>query len=683
MLLYAAIAMAALALVFAFVKFNWIMSQDKGSEKMQGISKKVQEGAAAFLRAEYSWLSVFVVIVAAVMWTQLTPNTAIAFVSGAVASGIAGYVGMHTATRAALRTTQAATKSLAEALGVSFSSGLVMGMSVVGLALLGVSLFTMLFVSEDMTQLEMTAALNEVLGFSFGASSIALFARVGGGIFTKAADVGADLVGKIEAGIPEDDPRNPGTIADNVGDNVGDVAGMGADLFESYAGSIIATMILGVSVFGAAGEGADTMVMLPLMVAAIGIVGSIIGAFFVKANDEHALHSALFRGLIVASAVVVAGMGAICFGGFVTFPETVAAPNLFYAVVAGLVVGVIIGKITEYYTGSGTGPVKNIAKQSETGPATNIIHGLATGMESVALPLIMICVAIALAYNWAGIYGVAIAAVGMLSTLGISLGVDAYGPVADNAGGLAEMAELPPEIRERTDALDAVGNTTAAIGKGFAIGSAALTALAMFAAFSETIAANARATGSEMVSLDITETNVLIGLLLGGMLPFLFSAMTMRAVGNAANKMVEEIRRQFREIPGLMEGKAEPDAARCVKISTDGSLRQMVMPGILAIAAPIIVGLWSVQALGGLLAGALVSGVMMAIFMSNAGGAWDNAKKYIETSGAHGGKGSETHKAAVVGDTVGDPFKDTSGPSLNILVKLMTVVGLVFLPLFL
>jgi K(+)-stimulated pyrophosphate-energized sodium pump len=683
MLLYAAIAMAALALVFAFVKFNWIMSQDKGSEKMQGISKKVQEGAAAFLRAEYSWLSVFVVIVAAVMWTQLTPNTAIAFVSGAVASGIAGYVGMHTATRAALRTTQAATKSLAEALGVSFSSGLVMGMSVVGLALLGVSLFTMLFVSEDMTQLEMTAALNEVLGFSFGASSIALFARVGGGIFTKAADVGADLVGKIEAGIPEDDPRNPGTIADNVGDNVGDVAGMGADLFESYAGSIIATMILGVSVFGAAGEGADTMVMLPLMVAAIGIVGSIIGAFFVKANDEHALHSALFRGLIVASAVVVAGMGAICFGGFVTFPETVAAPNLFYAVVAGLVVGVIIGKITEYYTGSGTAPVKNIAKQSETGPATNIIHGLATGMESVALPLIMICVAIALAFNWAGIYGVAIAAVGMLSTLGISLGVDAYGPVADNAGGLAEMAELPPEIRERTDALDAVGNTTAAIGKGFAIGSAALTALAMFAAFSETIAANARATGSEMVSLDITETNVLIGLLLGGMLPFLFSAMTMRAVGNAANKMVEEIRRQFREIPGLMEGKAEPDAARCVKISTDGSLKQMIVPGLLAIAAPIAVGFWSVQALGGLLAGALVSGVMMAIFMSNAGGAWDNAKKYIETSGAHGGKGSETHKAAVVGDTVGDPFKDTSGPSLNILVKLMTVVGLVFLPLFL
>ncbi|MHC4375476.1 MAG: sodium-translocating pyrophosphatase [Planctomycetota bacterium] len=683
MLLYAAIAMAALALVFAFVKFNWIMGQDTGSEKMQGISKKVQEGAAAFLRAEYSWLSVFVVIVAAVMWTQLTPNTAIAFVSGAVASGIAGYVGMHTATRAALRTTQAATKGLADALGVSFSSGLVMGMSVVGLALMGVAVFTMLFVSEDMNQLEMTAALNEVLGFSFGASSIALFARVGGGIFTKAADVGADLVGKIEAGIPEDDPRNPGTIADNVGDNVGDVAGMGADLFESYAGSIIATMILGVSVFGAAGEGADTMVMLPLMVAAIGIVGSIIGAFFVKANDEHALHSALFRGLIVASAVVVAGMGAICFGGFVTFPETVAAPNLFYAVVAGLVVGVIIGKITEYYTGSGTAPVKNIAKQSETGPATNIIHGLATGMESVALPLIMICVAIALAYNWAGIYGVAIAAVGMLSTLGISLGVDAYGPVADNAGGLAEMAELPPEIRERTDALDAVGNTTAAIGKGFAIGSAALTALAMFAAFSETIAANARATGGEMVSLDITETNVLIGLLLGGMLPFLFSAMTMRAVGNAANKMVEEIRRQFREIPGLMEGKAEPDAARCVKISTDGSLRQMVVPGLLAIAAPIAVGFWSVQALGGLLAGALVSGVMMAIFMSNAGGAWDNAKKYIETSGAHGGKGSETHKAAVVGDTVGDPFKDTSGPSLNILVKLMTVVGLVFLPLFL
>ena len=677
MLLYAAMAMAALALVFAFVKFNWIMGQDTGTEKMQSISQKVQDGAAAFLRAEYTWLAVFVVVVAGVMFTQLSPNTAIAFVAGAVASGIAGYVGMHTATRAALRTTQAATKSLADALGVSFSSGVVMGMSVVGLALMGVSVFTMLYTKDGFT----TEALNEVLGFSFGASSIALFARVGGGIFTKAADVGADLVGKIEAGIPEDDPRNPGTIADNVGDNVGDVAGMGADLFESYAGSIIATMILGVSVFGGAATGADTMVLLPLMVAAIGIVGSIIGAFFVKANDEHALHSALFRGLIVASAVVVAGMGAICFGGFVEFPEAVQPANLFYAVVAGLVVGVIIGKITEYYTGSGTGPVKNISKQSETGPATNIIHGLATGMESVALPLIMICVAIALAFNWAGIYGVAIAAVGMLSTLGISLGVDAYGPVADNAGGLAEMAELPPEIRERTDALDAVGNTTAAIGKGFAIGSAALTALALFAAFQLRADDLLTKAGESVLDFSLTNTEVLIGLLLGGILPFLFAALTMEAVGNAAQAMVEEVRRQFREIPGIMEGTGKPDAARCVEISTEGSLKQMVLPGLIAVAAPIVVGLWSIAALGGLLAGALVAGIMMAIFMSNSGGAWDNAKKYIE-GGAHGGKGSEPHKAAVVGDTVGDPFKDTSGPALNILVKLMTVVGLVFLPWF-
>ncbi|QDU68664.1 sodium-translocating pyrophosphatase [Engelhardtia mirabilis] len=690
-MLYVAIALAALALVFAFVKFKWIMGQDTGTEAMQIISRRVQEGAAAFLRAEYRWLTVFVIIVAIVIATTLAPKTAIAFVFGAVASGIAGYVGMHTATRAALRTTQAATKSLQEALGVSFSSGIVMGMSVVGLALMGVAIFTWLYTRDGGYT---TEALNEVLGFSFGASSIALFARVGGGIFTKAADVGADLVGKVEAGIPEDDPRNPGTIADNVGDNVGDVAGMGADLFESYAGSIIATMILGVATFiGAAdaSEAGANMVILPLIVAAIGVIGSIIGTFFVKATDEHGLHSALFRGLIVASVVVVAGMAAVCFGELIAFPETLAdgsaapAPaNYFYAIVAGLIVGVVVGKITEYYTGSGTKPVTNIAKQSETGAATNIIHGLATGMESVALPLVVICVGIALAYGWAGTYGVAIAAVGMLSTLGISLGVDAYGPVADNAGGLAEMAELPKEVRERTDALDACGNTTAAIGKGFAIGSAALTALALFAAFNETLLASPRVQADPgAYSLAITEVNVLIGLLMGGMLPFVFSAMTMRAVGNAANKMVDEIRRQFREIPGLLEGKAEPDSARCVEISTAGSLRQMIVPGMLAVAAPILMGLWSVQALGGMLAGALVSGVSMAIFMSNAGGAWDNAKKFIETTGAHGGKGSDAHHAAVVGDTVGDPFKDTSGPSLNILVKLMTVVGLVFLPLFL
>ena len=677
-MLYVAILAALAGLVAAFRLFNDIMSQDAGTEKMQAISRKVQEGAAAFLRAEYRWLAIFVAVVAVIMLFAdgLGGRTAIAFIAGASASAAAGYFGMHTATRAAVRTTQAATKGLAAALGVAFNSGAVMGMSVVGLALLGIAVFTLVYTGGEYTE----AALNQVLGFSFGASSIALFSRVGGGIFTKAADVGADLVGKIEAGIPEDDPRNPGTIADNVGDNVGDVAGMGADLFESYVGSIIATMILGVATFAGA-EGVNAMVTFPLFIAAVGIVASLVGTMFVKADDEHHLHNALFKGLIVASGVVVA---ATFVGQFLfTFPEGVSGWNLFAAVVIGLAVGVLVGKITEYYTGTGTSPVKNIALQSETGAATNIIHGLATGMESVAAPLLVICAGIFGAYAAGsggsvdyGVYCISLAAVGMLSTLGISLGVDAYGPVADNAGGLAEMAELPPEIRERTDALDAVGNTTAAIGKGFAIGSAALTALALFSAF------KAKASVDPNFSLDISNVEVMLGLLIGGMLPFLFSAMTMRAVGNAANKMVEEIRRQFREIPGLKEGNAEPDAARCVEISTAGSLRQMLLPGALAILAPVVIGLWSVNALGGMLAGALVTGVMMAIFMANAGGAWDNAKKYIE-GGAHGGKGSEAHKSAVVGDTVGDPFKDTSGPSLNILVKLMTVVGLVFLPLFL
>jgi K(+)-stimulated pyrophosphate-energized sodium pump len=699
--LYVSGGCAVAALVFAFFMFTQIMKKDPGDQKMQDISKLVQEGATAFLAAEYKWLAVFVVAVAVIIGISPESNglgvrTAVAFVTGAGASALAGYFGMYTSTRAAVRTTQAARTSLSDALKVAFGSGSVMGMTVVGLALLGLVGFT--YAYTDGLKAINENALNAVLGFSCGASSIALFARVGGGIYTKAADVGGDLVGKIEAGIPEDDPRNPAVIADNVGDNVGDVAGMGADLFESYAGSIVAAMSLAYFAFKGDGqEVMSSMVLLPIAVSALGILASIVGSFFVSAKEESQLQSALFRGLVVASIVVAGAIWWLC--STLPMPAKIGSESIamassvkvFIAIVSGLVAGVIIGKLTDYYTSASYKPVKNIAFQSQTGAATNIIHGLATGFESVALPVIFVCVAIWVSFEFAGIYGVAMSAVGMLSTLGISLAVDAYGPVADNAGGLAEMAGLPKEVRHRTDSLDACGNTTAAIGKGFAIGSAALTALALFSAFctrgGELIRAKGEAAKGMLapdgtILLDINSVSVTVGLLIGGFLPFLFSAMTMRAVGNAANKMVEEVRRQFREIKGLMEGTAKADAARCVAIATEGAIKQMAVPGLLAVAAPVVIGKFlGIQALGGMLAGALVSSVMLAIFMSNAGGAWDNAKKYIE-AGAFGGKGGPVHKAAVVGDTVGDPFKDTSGPSLNILIKLMTVVGVIFLPWF-